>query len=618
MKRVGLIIVFMVVLFASATMVLLAPHPKSFSVTIGRLLYPVVKIEAKTTDLVRLEVKNQDPTMFQAVRIPELGVNITLRPGSAGQVEVRPFAAGNYTIEFYAGPKESTMFRYMKGAFTVYPSYFYLGSLALVSLTVLAVPVAVSRRLSDNPGDAVAVLPAPRFRFNLLSIGLVDRLLRRRGIQYAVILPCLLLFEMVILTGLFGTSFGPANFATVFVWTLWWFALIGLLVPFGARSWCTMCPLPAFGEWVQRGSLIRKRNRSLLSLGRRWPPRLRTTLLSTSLFVSIALFSEVITSNPLATAMLIFSMTATGVVIFALFERRTFCRYVCPIGGFIGTYSQFSPVELRVKDEKICLNHLDKECVKGNEKGYGCPWLTYPGGLKSNQNCGLCFECIKTCSLNNIALNLRTFGRDLLETARRTRHEAFTIIVMLSLAVVYSIVWFGPWEYIRIWALARDLTSFTLYAAFFLPTTMALMPALYFGATRVSRRLSGSSTPALTGLFANLSPSLVPIGITVWISFILGILSLHLSYVVPVVSDPFGWGWNLFGTKNLPWARLFAEPLPYVQVSLILIGLAYSIATVVGSCFGVTRSRENALRVSLPLMAFLGLLAALLIWIYAR
>src|SRR3989304_950391 len=58
-------------------------------------------------------------------------------------------------------------------------------------------------------------------------------------------------------------------------------------------------------------------------------------------------------------------------------ERRAFCRYVCPMGGFIGLYSQVAPVEMRVDSRATCAACQTKACYNGSPEGYGCPW----GGL---------------------------------------------------------------------------------------------------------------------------------------------------------------------------------------------------------------------------------------------
>ena len=100
-------------------------------------------------------------------------------------------------------------------------------------------------------------------------------------------------------------------------------------------------------------------------------------------------------------------MVVIAITLSIFYKDRVFCRYVCPVGGFIGLYSLASGLELRVKDQNVCLNHKTKDCVVGNSCGYGCPWMVYPGKLERNAACGLCTECIKTCTEDNIALNLK-------------------------------------------------------------------------------------------------------------------------------------------------------------------------------------------------------------------
>jgi len=46
-------------------------------------------------------------------------------------------------------------------------------------------------------------------------------------------------------------------------------------------------------------------------------------------------------------------------------------------------------IEVRSKDGRVCAACKTKDCVTGNEKGYGCPIYEYPGGMKNNTNCKL-------------------------------------------------------------------------------------------------------------------------------------------------------------------------------------------------------------------------------------
>ncbi len=195
---------------------------------------------------------------------------------------------------------------------------------------------------------AVEAPAAPRAsRVDLLRVPLLKRLLRYRAFQFLLIFPNLLIFTLVILTGLFGTPVGNANFSIIFVWIIWWALLIMLLIPLGARVWCTMCPIPAVGEWVQRGSVVEASGRRPLSLGWEWPRALRNIWGQNFAFLAVAMFSAIILTRPQVTGALLLGFMVIALGLFLVFKRRAFCRYVCPVGGFIGLYSMVAPIEVR-------------------------------------------------------------------------------------------------------------------------------------------------------------------------------------------------------------------------------------------------------------------------------
>jgi ferredoxin len=260
----------------------------------------------------------------------------------------------------------------------------------------------------------------------LTALPALKGILKSRVFQPMLMLGTLLIFVLVILTGLFGTTAGSRSFAIIFVWIVWWAFLILMMVPFFGRLWCTVCPIPALGEWMQRGSIINKKSGDLHTLNWRWSGRLKNMWLQNFGFLGIALFSAVILTRPHITAWVPLSFILISVILSALYKNRMFCRYVCPVGGFIGPYSMLAPLELRVRDPNICLDHKTKDCITGNESGYGCPWEVYPGNLTRNVYCGTCMECLKTCPQNNIVLNLRVPGNDLLVAKERRLDESGT------------------------------------------------------------------------------------------------------------------------------------------------------------------------------------------------
>ncbi|MFQ6090256.1 MAG: 4Fe-4S binding protein, partial [Candidatus Bipolaricaulia bacterium] len=369
---------------------------------------------------------------------------------------------------------------------------------------------------------------------------------------------------------------GSHNFAIVFVWIVWWALLIAVLLPFGARFWCTICPLPSLGEWLQRLSFIGRKRRRPFTLGLAWPKRLRNIWLQNLSFLGVALFSAVILTVPLATGLVLLSFIALALVSALIFQRRTFCRYICSLGGFISLYSMVSPLEIRVKDPKLCERHGAKECIRGSKEGYGCPWMEYPGTLERNAYCGMCTECIKTCPLDNIAVNVRPFGADLLVPHRRM-DEAYKAFIMLASAGIYSAVMLGPWGWLKDWANLSSLPHFGLYATGLLAMNLLIVPGIFWLFGWLSKLFSGARAVPVKQLFVSFAYALVPLGLMAWVAFTFSFIFTTGSYALSVLSDPFGWGWNLFGTKEFPWTPSFATAIPYLQILALLGGLIFSI-----------------------------------------
>jgi len=49
------------------------------------------------------------------------------------------------------------------------------------------------------------------------------------------------------------------------------------------------------------------------------------------------------------TGVVLLAILALALALSLVFERRSFCNYLCPIGGFTGLYAQVGPVELRAQ-----------------------------------------------------------------------------------------------------------------------------------------------------------------------------------------------------------------------------------------------------------------------------
>ncbi len=448
--------------------------------------------------------------------------------------------------------------------------------------------------------------------FDLGRIPFVKKMLLSRGMVWWATTVTLAFFILAILTGLVGTPAGSRNLSVVLVWIVWWALLILLLVPFGGRSWCAVCPIPAPGEWIQRRSLVQPaRPGRLFTVGKKWPRRLNNPWLQTISFIAVALVAKVILTTPLATAVVLLILLGTSTVTSLLFERRAFCRYLCPVGGFIGLYSQVAPVEVRVKDPARCATHAVKSCYIGSDRGYGCPWLVYPATLAKNSNCGMCAECLKTCELDNVALNIRPFGRDLLSTRGWGFGEGYRALVILACAPLYTIVFMGPWSGIKEAAYSVGTPAWLAYAIGLVGLTLVLAPGLFLMCSLLSRAIARVKSP-IRQVFSSYAVATIPLGLAAWVAFSLSFILTNISYAWPVISDPFGWGWNLFGTANWPWAPYLAGSQFVVQMPVLIAGLVGAVAVALRTAHEQRVSQIAAL----PTVLFCLVFTMGLVWLY--
>jgi hypothetical protein len=230
--------------------------------------------------------------------------------------------------------------------------------------------------------------------------------------------------------------------------------------------------------------------------------------------------------------------------------------------------------------------------------------MVYPGNLERNAYCGMCTECLKACPKDNIAINLRPFGADLLVAKERRLDEAYKALIMLTCALVYSAVLLGPWGWVKDWANMETTAAWAGYAAAFLMVNLLLVPGLFFVFTLLSRAV-GRLQVSAKRLFVDYAYSLVPMGLTGWIAFSLGFVFVNGSYAISVLSDPFGWGWDLFGTRSMTWTPVLPGLALLLQVGVLIAGLTFSVVT----AYRIGRQRADthaqAWRGTLPVALFL-------------
>lgn len=436
----------------------------------------------------------------------------------------------------------------------------------------------------------------------LTRLPILKPALKSRYPQLAVFIVMLAGYIFAILAGFIGTPVGSRNFSIVFVWIAWWAILILVAVPFFGRGWCAVCPIPLPGEWLQRGAVLNPPDKKPKWLNLRWPKFLRNIWLQNISFLLLALFSSVLLTTPNITAIILAAMLFAAIGLSMVFERRAFCRYLCPVGGFIGLYSQTAPIELRIKEKQVCVVCDGKPCYNGSQTGYGCPWDVFPGGLRKNTYCGLCMECIRTCPHDNIAINLRPFSADLAKPSARI-DEAFKAFIMLASAMIYAGVLLGPWGALKDAAYNVGTSAWLIYAIIFLAIIFAVLPGFF-----ALGILKTKSALPLKQRFASFATALIPLGLMFWVAFSLSFVLTNASYILASLSDPLGLGWNLFGTASTAWKPMLTSILAPAQTLALVGGLIWSARTAQKAANEIKSS-------SIPVITFCFIVTLVMLWL---
>ena len=401
-------------------------------------------------------------------------------------------------------------------------------------------------------------------RCDLLENGSI-RSFKDRKTQFLLRLPAVLLLVLVVFAGFFGIQNSNKNLATISIWVIWWSLLIISLALFG-RIWCLMCPFGAIGDWVQRRTFY-KQTSDTFSLNRKWPAKFRNLSLAALFFLLItwADFQFNLVNSPLNTSYFIVALLGLIVIISILFERRSFCRYVCPITGLIGLYSMFAPLELRAKEKETCKTCKEKYCISGNENGYACPVFEYPGTMDKNTH----------------SFNIRSFAGDLFTLTKTRMDEALFILVLLGVTIFQALVMIRPWA-----GFARDLMIYTGASydsvRFILFIAAAVFPVLIYSiAIAIAIAISKLFDQKIIfkDLITVYAYSIIPLGLMMHLSHNIRHLLEEGTGIIPVLSDPFGFGWNLFGTSGyMPAPLPGSNNILLIQWLLLLIGLGFSVS----------------------------------------
>ncbi|MFW9929074.1 MAG: 4Fe-4S binding protein [Candidatus Thorarchaeota archaeon] len=486
-------------------------------------------------------------------------------------------------------------------------------------------------------------------RFELTKIPLFDWLFHQRWWQFITAFPNVLIFNLVMVAGFIGVTDPNTNFATIITWYLWFTLVFFIMIGVG-RGWCLICPFSAQSEWLQRLTLWGKSDKSF-SLNKKWPSKYSTVIIPTLFFLFLTYLEEYFNiagpGLPFFTATLVLGILIWDVFYALVFERRTFCRYGCPLTGIIGVTSAVAPFEgYRTKDPSICKSCKTKECMRGSEYSYGCPWYEYPGSMNTNFYCGLCTECVKGCPYDNIGLSVR------LPVADSWAPKVKRFDIALSATLLLGLVWFQMINALPFYGDAttglngflNKITGFGYFSSHYMMlSTMGdvyipnpidfvgiviLAPLFILLISFIGKRLANNNYDTRK-IFTSYSYAVIPLFAGSILARMIPKFVSGVLLVIWSISSPFGFnGWNLLGTNNLNVANTLTnvnngiDPLWtwIIQVAIVVIAgilSVYAAIRVYKHDFGSDHGSKRILTLMIVTFILLTLLTAIVYYYMA-
>jgi len=340
----------------------------------------------------------------------------------------------------------------------------------------------------------------------------------------------------------------------------------------------------------------------------KWPEWLKNDWLRLLVFLLLATFSTTLVATPFISGVTVLMLMIIPTLMSGIWELRAFCRYVCPVSVFVGPFSRISTLSLRNKSQEVCDQCKPHFCENGNTSGWACPYGLNVGKIKENSDCGLCLECLRSCTYNNVSLYRRPLAS---ESGTRNLSEAWMTMAIFTISIIYSILYLGPWPVVRDFVNILDKHNwglFGIYSLIMWTSVLIIVPGMVYLLSLLG--LKYIKTDITTNrLFLEYAGSMLPFGMFNWIAFVIPMLFVNITFIIQSVSDPFGWGWDFFGTANTPWHQFIPQFIPWLQAVSVLTGLYLSLRNIRKSLLFKELNPKQIFKICLPIGIFITLVA---------
>ena len=467
-------------------------------------------------------------------------------------------------------------------------SYFMAGAAATVALSFVVIGMFL------KGGNAEYRYP----RFNLHSLPGVRFTSRVKAAVAQVLSVSLLL--LVLATALFGSDNPLANFSPTFVWIVWWVGMGYIAALFG-NLWMLINPWKALYEWAE---WLLKRAGAGMPAPRSYPAGwdAMPALIAFLAFVWLEnVYPGSIVPRYLGVIIIAYSVYTFGGML--LFGKHVWLRYGDPFSTLFGIFARFSPTEVRVN-------------------GSGCEVceLSCDTSSKVDDGCVDCYACYERAEPAQRQFNLRPWAAGLVSVG----HVSWQTCAFVVLAL--AAVTFDGLQETTNWLAAQTLGLRLLGSggvSVIDTLGVVLIPLLFLGIYLLfclGIRALSEERAALPEVARAYVFSLVPIALAYNMAHFLSLLLVQGQHIIPLASDPFGLGWDIFGGAGyrIDPTVISTRFAWIVSVGAIVIGHIVSVYIAHTIAIRRARSHRLALRGQYPMLALMVFYTAVSLWIIAQ
>jgi hypothetical protein len=365
----------------------------------------------------------------------------------------------------------------------------------------------------------------------------------------------LALFVVTILAGLFGNPNPYRNIAPTLVWIVWWVGL-AYVQAFVGDVWRLVNPWGTVfdaADWLYRrlgGGGLGWRQHYPQALGV-WPACI---LLLAFCWTELVYPNAAVPAHTAWLAIAYSVLTWAGMLVFG---RDAWLQHGEMFSLLFGTFARFAPTEAR--DGRLLL---------------------------------------------------RPPGAGLIDDRPVSTSMMAFVLLLLATVLYDGLIGTGEWAELEGALRSRlpgsDETSGMAIKTVGLAAFWGLFLSAYLGICAVMSWVA-SGRPAPLEIARSFALTLVPIAIGYHVAHYLVFLLVQGQYIIPLLSDPFGWGWNLYGTAGyrVDIAVAGARLAWYAAVAAIVTGHVTAVYLAHLRALGVFEPHRVALATQVPLTALM-------------